>query len=155
MEGDAMKRLRIILLLSFAPVASYGQQLNPGEAATIEAAWASGARLVNTTVPLRRGFDINSPLENISIDSTGTAHTVTRFWERIEIRLPKIGLADHMACLMVNSKCKALPVGARLDKKNGILSWHVPNAYKGDFDLVFLQPGSGVASVRVTAGKGP
>jgi hypothetical protein len=61
---------------------------------------------------------------------------------------------DHMACLMVNAKCQALPVGASLDKKNGILYWHVPNAYKGDFDLVFLQTGSAVAALRVTTGTG-
>ncbi len=149
-----MKRLPLVLLIFFGPTISQGQQLTPSEAATIEAAWASGTRLVNVTVPLRRGFDVNSAFENISTDATGTARTVTKFWERIEIHLPQMGPADHMACLMVNSKCKALPVGARLDKKNGILSWHVPNAYKGDFDLVFLQPGSGVASVRVLAGKG-
>jgi hypothetical protein len=71
----------------------------------------------------------------------------------LEVHLPPAVAADLSVCLMVSSKCQALPVGASFDKKNSIFYWHVPAAYKGDFDIVFLQPGPRVGSVRITAGS--
>jgi hypothetical protein len=139
----------IILTASFS---LYGQ-LQPSEASAIEAAWASGQRLANISVPLRRGFDAKAPFENISTDATGIARASTKQWERIEVHLPPAVAADLTVCLMVNSKCQALPVGASFDKRNSTFYWHVPAPYKGDFDFVFLQPGSRVGSVRITAGS--
>jgi hypothetical protein len=136
--------------VTVAPV----QQLTPAEATTLEKAWASGPKLANTAVTLNRGFLASAPLESLQTDAAGIARTSTKFWERIEIHLPRVIAADHVACLMVNSKCQPLPVGASIDKKASILYWHVPNAYKGDFDLVFLQPGSLPGAVRVTTGTG-
>ncbi len=161
-----MKTIGFLLTISSMTVLSYGQQaagqqaalsfgqLLPSEAKAIEDAWASGLRLANVPVQIRHGFDTNAPLANVAADATGMSRTSTKHWERIEIHLPRIAVADHMACLMVNSKCRALPVGASIDKKKSILYWQVPNAYKGDFDLVFLQPGSAAGAVRVTAGIG-
>jgi hypothetical protein len=152
-----MKYLKILLVFVCGSGVLLGQELQPNEATTLETAWASGQHFANIVVPIVRGFNANpnsaaAPSESISTDATGIARTSTKFWERIEIHLPRAVAADHMACLMVNSKCQALPVGASLDKKKSILYWHVPNAYKGDFDLVFLQPGPRVGAVRVTAG---
>jgi hypothetical protein len=151
-----MKVFITAVLILTASATLRGQQLVASEAAILEKAWASGPRLANTPISIKRGFSmaLNAPLQSFSTDATGIARASTKFWERIEVHLPRLVTGDHMVCLMVNSKCQALPVGASLDKKNGILYWHVPNAYKGDFDLVFLQTGSGVASVRVTAGTG-
>ena len=153
-----MKNIRYVptlLAILCAPFALHGQQqLLPNEAAAIEAAWASAPRLLNIPIPVRRGFDKDAPFENITTDVTGIGRTNTKHWERIEIHLPRFLAVDHVACLMVNSKCRALPVGASLDRKNSILYWHVPNAYKGDFDLVFFQPGSGIGAIRVTTGFG-
>jgi hypothetical protein len=131
--------------------------LQPTDASAIEAAWASGQRLSNIVIPILHGFtNPNSKtltaIPTLTTDASGIAQTRTKFWERIEIHLPRFTAADHMACLMVNSKCRPLPVGASIDKKTGILYWHVPNAYKGDFDLAFLQSGSRVGVIRVTAG---
>jgi len=153
--------MKIVKSLLFAVLASFalqgqqqGQQaLTSIEASALEAAWASSLRLVNTDVPLLRGFNVSGTFEHISTDTAGVARTSTKQWERVEIHLPRFLAVDHMACLMVNSKCRPLPVGASIDKKKSILYWHVPNAYKGDFDLVFLQPGMGIASVRITAGS--
>src|SRR5258708_14598697 len=145
------------LLLLCACCVLQAQQIASVGFHEIEKAWASGPRLANTTISLRRGFranNVSAPLENFSTDAAGIARTSTKYWERIEIHLPRILAVDHAACLMVNSKCQALPVGASLDKKNSILYWQVPNAYKGDFDLVFLQPGSSPGAVRVTTGTG-
>ena len=147
-----MKIVPSLLLVLSASLPIYGQLL-PSEAAALEAAWASADRLAHADIPLRRGFNLNAPFEHISTDATGIAATSMVQWERIEIHLPRAGTVDHIACLMVNAKCRNLPVGAKLDKKNSILYWHVPNAYKGDFDLVFLQPGGRVGAVRVTAGS--
>jgi hypothetical protein len=146
-----MKSSHIGWLLLANSIFLYGQLL-PSEAAAIETAWASGQRLLNTTIPVRRGFNANAPFENLSTGPTGIARMSTQRWERIEIHLPRTVATDHLGCLMINSKCTSLPVGTSLDKKNSILYWHVPNAYKGDFDLVFFQPGSHVSVVRVTAG---
>ena len=154
-----MKIVSLLLLLLSALLPIYGQLL-PNEAAALEAAWAptnglapAVARLANVDVVLRRGFNPNALFEHILTDAAAIARTNTVQWERIEIHLPRIVGADHMACLMVDSKCRNLPVGAKLDKKNSILFWHVPNAYKGDFDLVFLQPGGRVGAIRITAGS--
>jgi hypothetical protein len=156
--GVTMKIVNALLSALLASVTLQAQlqvqqTLTPTEAATLEAAWAAGLRLANTDVPLMRGFNLNGVFEHISTDTAGIARTNTKQWERVEIHLPRVAASDHMVCLMVNAKCRPLPVGASIDKKNGILYWHVPNAYKGDFDLVFLQPGSGVASVRISAGS--
>ena len=142
----------LLLLVLSASVPMNGQLL-PSEAAALEAAWASGDRLAHADIPVRRGFNLNTPSEHISTDAKGIAATKTVQWERIEIHLPRAASVDHIACLMVDAKCRNLPVGAKLDKKNSVLYWHVPNAYKGDFDLVFLQPGGRVGAVRVTAGS--
>ena len=154
-----MKHFRMGLIIICACAGVLAQPVLPSEAQAIESAWASGLRLVNTPVSITRGFAIPgtpaaaaAPVQNVSTDAGGIARTSTKFWERIVIRLPRTVAADHMACLMVNGKCQALPVGASIDKKNSILYWHVPNAYKGDFDFVFLQPGSRPGSLRVTAG---
>ncbi len=147
-----MKYFGTALLLS-ASVSIRGQQPTGKDFTTIESAWASARHLANTVVTIRRGFNPAAPLESASTDGTGSARTTTKYWERIEIHFPRIGAADTVACLMIDSKCNALPVGASLDKKNSILYWHVPNAYKGDFDLVFFQPGSAAGNVRVTAGS--
>jgi len=153
-----MKTIKLSLLIASALFVAYGQQreiqqMLPSEAPVIEAAWASSQRLIYADVSVRRGFNVNAALEHTSTDIAGIARTSTKQWERVEIHLPRLLAVDHMACLMVNSKCRPLPVGASIDKKKSILYWHVPNAYKGDFDLVFLQPGSGVAAVQVTAGS--
>jgi hypothetical protein len=147
-----MKIVSLILLVLSASLSVYGQLL-PSEAAALEAAWASGDRLTHADIPLRRGFNLNAPFEHISTDATGIAATKTVQWERIEVHLPRAASVDHIACLMVDAKCRNLPVGASIDKKNSILYWHVPNAYKGDFDLVFLQPGGRVGAIRITAGS--
>jgi hypothetical protein len=149
-----MKFVLLMLIGVSCSAVSYGQALLAAEAASIESAWASGARLKNATVQISRGFDLKPALQSATTDATGVTQTSTKYWERIVIHLPRLVSGDHMACLMVNSKCRPLPVGASLDKKNGILYWHVPNAYKGDFDLVFLQSGSSAGAVRVTAGAG-
>jgi hypothetical protein len=152
-----MKHFRMVLIIVCAFTGLQAQQLLPSEVNTLEKAWASGPRLANVPVSLQRGLSTSktsAPLENLSTDAAGIARTSTKFWERIVIHLPRVIAADHMACLMVKSKCEALPVGASLDKKNSVLYWHVPNAYKGDFDIVFLQPGSSPGAVRVTAGAG-
>jgi hypothetical protein len=149
-----MKHLHILVLVLCVSDITLGQQLQPNEAAAIEAAWASGQRLTNVPVSVIHGFDTKAPIQSILTDATGIARTSTKFWERIEVHLPRSGAGGHIACLMVNSKCAALPVGASLDKTNGVLYWHVPNAYKGDFDLVFVQPGSRPGVVRVTTGTG-
>jgi hypothetical protein len=148
------------LIIVCAAVGLQAQQVLPSEVAAIETAWASGQRLTNTPVSITRGFAVPgnpaaapaAPSESISTDATGIARTSTKSWERIVIHLPRVVAANHIACLMVNSKCQALPVGARLDKANSILYWHVPSPYKGDFDLVFLQPGSRAGAIRVTTG---
>jgi hypothetical protein len=147
----------MVLIIVYASAGIQAQQLLPSEVNTLEKAWASGPRLANVAVSLQRGFsasNTSAPRENLSTDAAGIARTSSKFWERMVIHLPRVVATDHMACLMVKSKCEALPVGASLDKKNSILYWHVPNAYKGDFDLVFLQPGSAPGAVRVTAGAG-
>ena len=152
-----MKHFRLGLIVFCASAALQAQQLLPSERSALEKAWASGPRLATSAVSISRGFSANNasaPLENLSMDAMGIARTSTKFWERIVIHLPRTVASDHMACLMVKSKSEALPVGASLDKKNSILYWHVPNAYKGDFDLVFLQSGSIPGAVRVTAGTG-
>ena len=154
-----MKPFRMGLIIVCACIGAHAQQLLPSEVQAIETAWASGQRLANTPVSITRGFAAPGSAaaaqsESASTDATGIARTSTKRWERIGIHLPRTVAADHMACLMVNSKCQALPVGASLDKKNSILYWQVPNAYKGDFDLVFLQPGSRPGAVRVTTGTG-
>lgn len=159
-------RLRYVCLVVCTAISVQAQQggsapgqLTAAEAQAIEAAWASGQRLTNTPVGIARGFDrpgAAAPVQNVTTDATGIARTSTKRWERIVIHLPRPVAADHMACLMVNGtgKCLPLPVGASIDKANSILYWHVPNAYKGDFDLVFLQLGSRPGVVRVTAGTG-
>ena len=147
-----MKIVSLLLLLPSALLPIYGQLL-PSDAAALEAAWASGDRLAHADIPVRRGFNLNAPFEHISTGAIGIATTNTVQWERIEIHLPRAASVTHIACLMVDGKCRNLPVGAKLDKKNSVLYWHVPNAYKGDFDLVFLQPGGRVGAVRVTAGS--
>ena len=153
-----MKPFRMGLIIVCACIGAHAQQLLPSEVQAIETAWATGQRLTNTPVSMTRGFTAPgaaaAPSENTSTDATGIARTTTKRWERIVIHLPRVVAANHVACLMVNSRCQALPVGASLDKANSILYWHVPNAYKGDFDLVFLQPGSRVGVIRVTTGTG-
>jgi hypothetical protein len=151
-----MKYLCVISLILCTSAVCYGQPpLLSIEAAPLETAWTSGPRLANTSVPLLRGFHIpttSATFENISTDATGIARMSTKRWEPIQIVLPRPLTADYMGCLMVKSKCTPLPVGSKLDKKTGIFYWHVPNAYKGEFDLVFLQPGSRLAIIRITAG---
>ncbi len=147
-----LKTLHLSCLVLGVSFSSYGQ-LQPNEASAIETAWASGQRLANTIVPLKRGFDTKTPFESLSTDAAGVARASTKQWERIEVHLPPAVAADLTVCMMVGSKCQQLPVGASFDKKNSILYWHVPNAYKGDFDLVFLQPGSRAGCVRITAGS--
>ncbi len=156
-----MKHFQIGLIIVCASAGLQAQQVLPTEVQAIETAWATGQRLTNTPVSITRGFTapgaaatVTTPSESISTDTTGVARTSTKFWERIVIHLPRVVAANHMACLMINSKCQALPVGASLDKTNSILYWHVPNAYKGDFDFVFLQPGSSPGLIRVTTGTG-
>ena len=158
-----MPFFRIGLIIACAVAGLHAQQLLPTEVQALEAAWASGQRLTNTPVTLTRGFTaptapgqavVAVPSETVTTDTTGIARTSTKRWERIVIHLPRATSANHMACLMVSGKCQALPVGASLDKANSILYWHVPNAYKGDFDFAFLQAGSRVGVVRVTAGTG-
>src|SRR5713101_8347118 len=144
-----LKTLRLSFLVFGVSFSSYGQ-LQPSEASAIEAAWASGQRLANAAVSLKRGFDPKAPFENNTTDANGIARSSTKYWERIEIHVPRILDVDHMACLMVHSKCIPLPIGTTFDNRKGILFWHVPNAYKGDFDFVFLQPGSRVVVFRVT-----
>jgi hypothetical protein len=148
-----MKYFITIPLIACIPTVLCGQPLLPREAAAIEKAYAAPQRLTNAVVQIRRGFNQNAAFENTPADVAGIARTSTKTWERIEIHLPRVLSSDHMACLMVNSKCRNLPVGASLDKKNSILYWHVPNPYKGDFDFVFLQPGGQPMAVRVTAGS--
>jgi hypothetical protein len=147
----------VCLVFIACAIGVQAQPVLPSEVQALEAAWATGQRLANTPVSITRGFDkpgpgAAAPVQNVSTDGTGIARTSTKFWERIVIHLPRTVVADHMACLMIQGKCQPLPVGASIDKKNSVLYWHVPNAYKGDFDLVFLQPGSRVGVVRVTAG---
>jgi hypothetical protein len=152
-----VKQFGMVLIMIGFSAAAQAQQLLPNERAALEKAWTSGPRLANSNVSLSRGFSANNAsvaLETLSTDAVGIARTSTKFWERIVIHLPRTVASDHMVCLMVNSKCEALPVGASLDKKNSILYWHVPNAYKGDFDFLFLQLGSLPGVVRVTAGTG-
>ena len=156
-----MKPFRMGLVIVCACIGAHAQQLLPSEVQAIETAWATGQRLTNTPVGITHGFDkpgAAAPVQNVTTDTTGIARTSTKYWERIVIHLPRVVAADHMACLMVNGsgKCRPLPVGASIDKHNSILYWHVPNAYKGDFDLVFLQAGAGAkpGAVRVTAGTG-
>src|SRR5260370_28222645 len=97
----------LILGVSFSV---YGQLL-PSDASAIEAAWASGPRLANAVVPLKRGFDTKAAFENPSTDANGIARSSAKYWERIEIHVPRLLAVDHLACLMVNSKCAALPIG--------------------------------------------
>lgn len=146
--GIVMRLLCLSLLLP--GLCSLFAQLRPNEAADIEKAWAAGPRLSGAGVTVRRGFDQKAAAENTNTDASGIARASTARWERVEIHLPRAADAEHAACLMVDSKCQPLPVGASLDRKNGILYWDVPNAYKGDFDLVFLQPGSRAGAVRIS-----
>lgn len=126
------------------------------DAAQIEAAMTTGKRLASATVEIRRGFDqaarLNAPPpEYASTDAAGISRTSTRQWERIEVRPPRAGAAYFLGCLWVDSKCGSLPVGSSFDKATGTFYWHVPEAFKGDFDLVFHQPGSSPLVVRITA----
>lgn len=152
-----MKALILVVLASFAAGGLCAQtQITAKDAADIEAAMASGKRLFGSSVEIRRGFQrVDRPetfsAESASTDVAGVARMSTRQWERVVVRLPRNVSADHIACLMVDSKCSPLPVGASLDSKAGIFYWHVANAFKGDFDLVFYQPGSSPIIVRVTA----
>jgi hypothetical protein len=152
-----MNALLSILLASFSAGGLLAQtQIAAKDAVDIEAAMASGKRLFGAPLEIRRGFDrADRPelvsTESVSTDVAGIARVSTRQWERIVVKLPRSVSADHTACLMVNSKCSPLPVGASLDSKSGMFYWHVPNAFKGDFDLVFYQSGSSPVVVRVTA----
>lgn len=80
-----MKIRCIVLSALFTSAALHAQLISspllPSEAASLEAAWASGQRHVNTPVQLRRGFDKNAPFENILTDLTGVARTNTKHWE--------------------------------------------------------------------------
>jgi hypothetical protein len=151
-----------VLLFFCSPSVFAQPPLLQNEASVIEAAWASGQRLTNAPVGIRHMavpvasnlLSENSVLESLATDATGMVKTQTKFWERIIITLPQTANADYMACMIVNGKCRPLPVGAVLDRKQGLLYWHVPNAYKGNFDLVFHQPGSVPGFVRVNAGVG-
>jgi hypothetical protein len=152
-RSTLMKHLHFVLLLLCTVSASLGQQsLDQSEAVVIEAALASGHFLTKAPVRIVHFASAAATTELVSSDASGMTRTATRQWEVIEIHFPRITTADHMACLLINSKCVALPVGARLDRSKGILSWQVPNAYKGDFDIVFLQPDVGVGKVRVSTG---
>jgi hypothetical protein len=123
-----------------------------GEASAIEASWTSGQRLTSANVQVFHGFNA-ATAEALVTDSTGIARTRTKQWERIEVHLPRVVSANHMVCLLVNSKCQGIPVGSSIDKVNSIFYWHVPNVFKGDFDIVFLQPGSAPGVLRVTTGS--
>src|ERR1700722_14124301 len=142
-----MAALRIVFILIC--VCAAVAQVRPDGSAAIEAAWASGQPFSNATVMIQRGFGSQGSLQSINADVNGVTRTTTKYWERIRIQLPRTVEADHLGCLMVNARCRPFPVGATLDKQNSIFYWHVPNQYKGDFDLVFFQPGSRVLVIRV------
>src|SRR5438876_88189 len=107
-----MYTFALLLLVLSASLSTYGQLL-PSEASTLETAWASGDRLANADISLRRGFNLNAPFEHISTDAKGIAATKTVQWERIEVHLPRTASVDHIACLIVAGKCRNLPVGAK------------------------------------------
>lgn len=148
---------KVIVFLAFlASAHGLRAQVLVSEAPILEAAWASGKRLTNANVQIYHGFGAataEAAAEAAATDSTGIARTKTKQWERIEVHLPRVISANHIVCLLVDSKCQGIPVGSSIDKQKSIFYWHVPNVFKGDFDILFLQPGSAPGVVRVTTGS--
>lgn len=96
-----------------------------------------------STEPLliRKGFGKDTITPDIVFsDHQGIAHTEIRETERIEIRLYDTanGNKQVYGFLKVGEHLRALPAGATLDSRNGVLYWIPAHGFEGEYRLVFI-----------------
>jgi hypothetical protein len=83
-------------------------------------------------VLLRKGYDLDAPLERLIPDRTWTYAIVIEQLDRLELRLVDID-SKPVAC----TAYFALPVGSTLDRDTCTFYWQIDASFLGEYPLVF------------------
>jgi len=102
---------------------------------------------------VRRGFDLNQPVETVFPGKDGTVEVEIRELERVVIYLDVEGVSisaekelplssrfdkweRYLAYLVVGDELRPLPVGSTFDAERGTLVWQTGPGFLGDYQFI-------------------
>ena len=112
-----------------------------------------GGREVTTSVGVREGFGLTTPLRQAALGIDGIRRVSTAERDRVEIRLTgnrsASSAADYAGYLVVDGELRELPVGSSFDPSHGAFYWQPGLGFVGNYDLLFVRTGQDGARERI------
>jgi hypothetical protein len=88
-------------------------------------------------VRARRGFDLMTPFEPVTVDVAGRALIHAEELDRVEVQLGS-GPGELTGYMRVGAELGPLPIGSLLDAGTGTYGWQPGVGFVGRYDLVFV-----------------
>jgi hypothetical protein len=100
-----------------------------------------------TSVPGRRGYDLDSALQTYT-PSSGRIDVQAEQLDRIELHLSRTSNHQYSGYLHTPSGLRPLPVGSTLNPSTGAFTWMPGVGFYGAYDLTFVRWSGGRAVAR-------
>jgi hypothetical protein len=100
-----------------------------------------------SSVPGRRGFDLERPLQTYpNVD--GRIEVQAEELDRVELHLSPSSGQVYTGYLLTRAGIAPLPIGSTLDASTGVFDWMPGVGFVGDYDLVFVRWSGDLAVAR-------
>ncbi|MCP4217669.1 MAG: hypothetical protein GY765_23705, partial [bacterium] len=104
------------------------------------------------TITVTKGVESDSVSQNLAADADGSYSIQLKELQRVEMDFGAGGLEGY---LLVGKTLESLPIGSTLDKEAGKYYWQPGPGFYGQYNLVFIETGTGSGRLMVTVNIGP